>query len=83
MTTRHRPAARAISRDGLIRWRMACSCGAAGPARRTRAEARRDVRAHIENLPPAPADQQCRDPKNHRTKEWEPCPLCRDQLPLW
>ena len=46
MTTR--PAARATSRDNLIRWRMACSCGAAGPARQPRAEAHRDGRAHIE-----------------------------------
>lgn len=83
MTTRHRPAARACSVNNLVRYRLRCSCGAAGPARQSRAEARRDVQAHIESLPPVPADQQCRDPKTHGVKAWEPCPLCADQLPLW
>ncbi|GLZ15650.1 hypothetical protein Acsp04_58850 [Actinomadura sp. NBRC 104425] len=83
MNTRHRPAARAVTVGALIRYQARCTCGAAGPARRTRGEARRDVTEHINSLPPAPAEARCRDPQTHNTKPWETCPLCAGQLALW
>lgn len=82
--TRHRPiVASAIARGAGLVYRMRCTCGASGADQPTRGLARRDLDAHLTALPLVPPEQQCRDPRTHGTREWEPCETCANQLPLF
>lgn len=66
-------------------WRVRCTCGLDGPHRpggRTgKRLAEADLARHLEAVAP-PEDQRCRDPRDHRTTWWDPCPVCAHQLAL-
>ena len=81
---RHHPKiTRTFTATGLRTYRHECPCGDCGEPRTSRSEAIADQAAHVAGLPPVPADQQCHDPRRHRVRPWEPCPLCADQTSLF
>jgi len=79
---RHRPKITRRVEDGEKVYRFTCACGLEGVERASRKMAAADQADHLASLPKIPADQQCRDPQRHRTRWWERCPVCADQLPL-
>ncbi|MBA9002055.1 hypothetical protein [Thermomonospora cellulosilytica] len=81
-TVRHRPTiVRGVDAFGRT-YQHRCTCGDHGQVRASRQMAEADQQQHIEALPRVPADQQCRDPRAHDRRPWEPCGLCADQLSL-
>lgn len=81
--TRHRPTIKTGTGHVGVVYRMRCTCGASGDDQPVRSLAKRDIDNHLRTLPLVPVEQQCRDPRAHGTREWEPCETCANQLPLF
>lgn len=83
MTVRHRPAVER-TRDGTrLAYQARCTCGYRGWLEVTRRSAEWELAQHVRELPRVPAAQQCRDPRRHDRRPWEPCALCEAQTPLF
>jgi hypothetical protein len=81
---RHRPQIeRRLDAAGRKTYRLSCACGHTGQEHAARRMADCDLNDHILALPRVPAAEQCRDPQRHGCRHWEPCSVCRDQLPLF
>lgn len=81
---RHRPRVeRSLSDRGLRVHRMVCTCGERGQERGMASTAQQDSVSHVADLPRVPAGQECRDPRRHDRRPWEPCALCAAQMPLF
>lgn len=63
-------------------YRLACSCGEEFDEHYAKSRAAADRDAHLSEVAP-PDDERCRQPKAHKTRSWDHCPLCADQLPLF
>jgi hypothetical protein len=82
-TIQHRPAVTpGVGAVGRI-FQMRCTCGEIGREWSTRAIATRDLAQHLLTLPRVPAAQRCRAQRAHDRRDWEPCGVCADQLPLF
>jgi hypothetical protein len=79
----HRPAISRTSRDGHNLHTMACSCGLEGGARTVGRLAVKDRLTHLMQVSAAPADERCQQPRAHRVRPWDACPLCAGQLDLF
>ncbi|GAA3165625.1 hypothetical protein GCM10010466_65500 [Planomonospora alba] len=83
MTARHRPEIlRRRDRVGRV-YQLVCTCGQAWDEHVARRLAEVDMSEHLLSLPPVPAAQQCRDPRRHDRRDWEPCQVCAAQVTLF
>jgi hypothetical protein len=81
---RHRPVIeRGADATGRRTYRLACTCGTGGEEHAARRLAEWDLDKHVAALPPVPAARQCRAPKRHGCRFWEPCALCEHQTVLF
>ncbi|WP_432924280.1 hypothetical protein ACQPZZ_29070 [Microbispora sp. CA-135349] len=80
---RHRPAITRGANEFGATYRLVCTCGRAGEQYQVRGLARVDLDRHLTALPLVPEQQQCRDPKRHDRRAWEPCELCEHQTVLF
>ncbi|GGL56571.1 hypothetical protein [Planomonospora parontospora] len=80
---RHRPKVVRTADDVGAVYRMTCTCGTTGRDWYARPPAKEELERHIATLPRVPAGQECRDPKRHDRRHWEPCGLCAGQEALF
>ena len=82
---KHRPKIEAHHEDTeegeALVYRVACACGDQFPGHFARTDAVA-VRDNHRSLVAPPESERCRSPKVHRTRWWDACPLCTDQLVL-
>lgn len=85
MHVRHRPKVAMSYEETDEGWaaiyRVACPCGDAFPSHFTRKDALA-VRDNHYALVAPPAEERCRDPRAHRNRWWDACPLCAGQASL-
>ena len=78
---RHRPVIRARMTEDGRKYRCECTCSTFSRWAFERYAAVQARDHHLAGIAPAAADR-CRDTAAHGTKWWDPCSLCKDQLPL-
>ncbi|GAA3801715.1 hypothetical protein GCM10022226_21930 [Sphaerisporangium flaviroseum] len=76
---RHRPQIERGADACGKTYRLACTCGTRGEEHCARHLAEWDLNEHVAGLPKVATGQQCRDPKRHDRRPWEPCGLCERQ----
>lgn len=80
---RHRPKISRtldeLSGTFVYQYQFRCTCGALGEKQAARRMAQTDLDRHVLALPRVPAAQQCRHPRQHDRRRWEPCWLCERQ----
>jgi len=82
MSKRHRPKVRKQARYGTgpgVDYRLECTCGHHTAWTGAPYEAEVALADHLDEIA-VPETDRCREPKTHRTKWWEFCPVCAYQL---
>jgi hypothetical protein len=81
--TWHRPSLSRTSKGGTAEHTAICPCGLTGPVRTARDLAMSDLREHLAQASPVPAERRCHAPREHHRQAWEECSLCADQISLF
>lgn len=83
--TRHRPEIHRWPEDTpegeAWCYQVRCECGHRGARHYARRSAAAERLEHLAEVSP-PRSERCRDPRRHRMRSWDRCPLCADQPAL-